>query len=338
MSDNTPASPSAAFRNSVIRSIRQTSSDYGNQEGVSTPLRAAQQNSSIPTGVADTSLPPKDHLESSQLMSNFINSSPGKVASQLFLKPLGRRRSSLFESLATKSGAEKSFLFSRQRSSQPSTLLEKDFQSPRNSQLAPRTGSSSTSNNKASLFGEVMKKFGSTTTNSIPGTPTRMSSLGTDSSENRTADLMSPSGKTLVNMVNRFTSPFRFHSPKPKRRLMPYSSQSNESSKSSFFTPSPGRKRRRLYLENEDSISSLHDDENWQEAPIENKQVEILDWSLKTHLRLECHPESLQAVVTSREWMEHLNYYSYPTRLPTRRNLLQPRRNGTARGHRGCRR
>lgn len=342
MSENqkpSPASPSAlSFRNSVLSSI-------GNASSQSSASRPSQQGKEV------GSIEPLGDIGGSQSTIRDVNasclpslppdsySSPSKAASQLFSKTLIRRRSSLFENLVSKSRtrAEKSSSFFQQRLSQNSTWL--DNGESQCTVLPPPVGEKKSSlfgpslgEKKSSLFGAVMQKFSSTasasfSTESIPTTPTRMKSTNSDSSSQdaKPSYWNSPSGNKLKNMVNRLTamnSPFRFQSPKAKRLRTSISSPASDS-KSPVFTPSPSkRKRRRLNSEIEDSMSSrssLHDDDNWQEATIHKHQAEILDWSLKKKLRLECHPlNSIHRVTSCQQWMKHLMYWQYPVRnIPT---------------------
>jgi hypothetical protein len=130
---------------------------------------------------------------------------------------------------------------------------------------------------KSSLFGAVMRKFGS----SIPSSP-----FGKGSNHNRDDNvddtsaaaaagggggisslLTSPSGKSIMNIVNRFNSPFKFQSPqgsksnnkkRHRRRLWgdldeeqqkdaEKSTIMNKKDDSAFSTPSPSSKKRRRF-------------------------------------------------------------------------------------------
>ena len=139
---------------------------------------------------------------------------------------------------------------------------------------------------KSSLFGAVMRKFGS----SIPSSP-----FGKGSNHNRDDNvddtsaggggggisslLTSPSGKSIMNIVNRFNSPFKFQSPGLKsnnkkrhsRRL--WGDDDEEQQKdteksllmdkedgSAFSTPSPSSKKRRRFehmADDEDEGSNI---------------------------------------------------------------------------------
>ncbi|KAG7371117.1 hypothetical protein IV203_019687 [Nitzschia inconspicua] len=133
----------------------------------------------------------------------------------------------------------------------------------------------------SSLFGAVMQKIGSSISSALPlqyQSPQRTkrprcnveNDTGFDST---TADgrpsssgaaggvvnsfwgAASPSGKTIMDIVNNFNSPFRFQSP-PKRKHRRLSSPPSESAKAEgvFKTPSPSkRRRRRLDSDNVDN-------------------------------------------------------------------------------------
>jgi hypothetical protein len=300
MSEKRPASPSALFRNSVLSSLQERTTSTHEMPRDD----PAENSSNLPAMKRSRSIRSDASSQPSQLRCRPMPESSGMAASQLFARPLVRGRSSLFGSLTAKSRSrvDKSASEFPQKLSQDPTLLDDDFQS---TTLPDESSNSFQQPNKkgSSLFGAVMLQFGSTVASKVPSTPTRVHSTNSDSA----AGLMSPSGNAIMNIVNKFVmnSPFRFQSPKARRRAL------STSSSSSVATPSP-RKRRRLDMDAMDSRSSLHDDENWLEAPIQNQQVEIRDWSLKTKLRLECHPPSCLPVVTAnRDWMETLRYWEY---------------------------
>ncbi len=260
------APPAEAFRNSVLTSITEEdnlSSPSSNRRG----KRA--RNELFPQQ------PPPPLRRSSSLGGSTISNQ------QSFAKPLLRRRSSLFDSLPGRSRTGSlqtvpetnppSFF---QRFSQNSTLLA-DADDNNDDDVSTSNLSvvgTPQRRPRGSLFGAVMEKLG-TNASPEPG-------------------FVSPSGKSILNIVNRITSPFRFHSPPAKRRLL--SSPKN--------TPK----------QPEDSQSSMHDDDNWREAPIHNGQAEIVDWTLKRKLQMECHPpEALANIWQTREWIEALGYWEY---------------------------
>lgn len=214
------------------------------------------------------------------------------------------------------------------------------------------------------LFGAVMKKLSSVTqptdeTMLPPSTPDRAGTSfrskftaatknsqktalldNTDRSPSKKApSFMSPSGKSIMNVVNQFVmnSPFRFQSPKAKRKLPIDEADGDSKTKR---TPSPARKRAKrddaystpsrkssagaalrkspLFGASsssnitQDSLSSLHNEENWKEAPILNGRVEILDWALRTSLRLECHPpKALSGILHAEDFQEALSIWEY---------------------------
>lgn len=220
-----------------------------------------------------------------------------------------------------------------QRLSENTTLLGEDLSTnlPNDNEddevsLSHFTGNASAkrpSQPRGSLFGAVMEKL-----KAPPGTPQQKKKTN----HNKPPGFMSPSGKSIMNIVNQFVmSPFRFSSPgKAKRRLLSSPSHSrdssaallstpqrkrarrDDSSPSSFLaTPSP-HKQKQQSAANEDSMSSLHDDDNWREAPLHSGQAEILDWTLSRKWQLECHPpETLLGILNTREWRETLGYWEY---------------------------
>jgi hypothetical protein len=247
--------------------------------------------------------------------SRVFKESPSNADSQFFSKPM-RRRSSLFETLPSRSRTRNEMSASslHQRTS-PSTILDDDFQST----LFLASGENPPSQGKrkrSSLFGAVMKRFGaavgSPVANPMPATPTRNSQLKMNSGDESGASLKSPTGKSIMNFVKTFVnSPFRFQSPKSKRKAM----DSTEASAIPCVTktPSPCRKRRRLDMGNDDSRSSLKENENWQEVPIDEKQMKIVDHSLRTKLSVECHTENyLLSLMAREDFRENLSYWQYP--------------------------
>lgn len=259
-------------------------------------------------------------------------------------KPM-RRRSSLFDSLPAKSRGASTLSFqavipetrqspplSMTRFSGNSTLLAEDLTSRNMPPVATAEDedddvsmSSSFSPQKkrprGSLFGAVMEKLGGSSSSKAqqmppPGTPQK------EESTSKLPGFLSPSGKSIMNIVNKFVmhSPFRFQSPPKKRRLLSREEEdaSNQSSYSFnkppqqsklVSTPSPNHKRAAM---NEDSMSSLHDDANWREAPLHNGQAEIMDWTIRQAWQLECHPpEKITAIVNSRLVRRALEYWHY---------------------------
>lgn len=261
------APPAEAFRNSVLTSITERdkllSSPCAKISG-KRPLSALFQDDDD-----DQPLAPPPPVRRSTSIGAPISSTQQSLG-----RPLLRRRSSLFDSLPGRSRAgslqavpETNPPSFTQRFSQDSTLLgddvsASDLPAVETPERRPRR----------SLFGAVMEKL-ATKASPEPG-------------------FRSPSGKSILDIVNRITSPFRFHSPPAKRRLI----------SSPVTTP----------RQPEDSQSSLHDDDNWREAPIRNGQAEIVDWTLKRRIQLECHPpESLTQIWQSKEWLDALSYWNY---------------------------
>jgi hypothetical protein len=199
------------------------------------------------------------------------------------------------------------------------------------------------------LFGAVMQKIGTSINNALPHqyqSPQRTKSTAAANlcEENSATASMggivksflggdgggpSPSGKTIMDIVNNFNSPFRFQSPQKKKRRRLLSSPPFSKSDNAFNTPSPTKKRR-LRLDSDvimdhsnlsassssnrflfhtnhqdDSRSSLEHSNlseasasNWREIPIvedndnatpTGSRMEILDWSLPSRLMLELH-------------------------------------------------
>jgi hypothetical protein len=241
--------------------------------------------------------------------------SPSNAESQFFSKPM-RRRSSLFETLPSRSRTRNEMSASSlHQGNSPSTILDDDFQST----LFLPSGENPPSQGKrksSSLFGAVMKRFGaavgSPVKNPMPTTPTRNSQLKMNSGDESGAGLTSPTGKSIMNFVKTFVnSPFRFQSPKSKRKDMDRTEASAIPCVTK--TPSPCRKRRRLDMSNEDSRSSLKENENWQEVPIDEKQMKIVDYSLRTKLSVECHTENhLRSLMAREDFQENLSYWQYP--------------------------
>ena len=134
-------------------------------------------------------------------------------------------------------------------------------QPPTRSQAEQRPGE------KSSLFGAVMRQFGSSISSALPpsspfGRRKTSSTAGTSPSNGNGSfrDLMSsPSGKTIMNIVNQFNSPFKFQSPssshkKRQRRRRLWKDEDDDDSKDSnksdneqetdkddFYTPASGR-------------------------------------------------------------------------------------------------
>jgi hypothetical protein len=263
-------------------------------------------------------------------------------ASQLFARPLIRRRSSLFGDLPTgtrsRMNMDKSVssfpqrLFSQEASQSTVLASENEESQQLPASKKPPAGSS--------LFGAVMRNFGSSSTGeggseaSITSTPTK-----TRRDENNDGEqsnmIFSPKGNTIMNMVNKFvmSSPFRFQSPqkKAKRTLLSNTNtNSNSNSNPAPHTPSPRKKRRRLDMDvaAADSRSSLHDGDHWHQATFDTTQAQqqltILDWSLKKQLKLECHPKDCLANITSSpQWDASLQYWQYPAAPMSSFLLLQ---------------
>ncbi len=201
-----------------------------------------------------------------------------------------------------------------------STLMAADsrFTDTRSQFPADSQSEPTTTAEKSSLFGAVMRQFGSSISSAIPpSSPFRRRATTNDDNSLQPntvgfRNLMaSPSGKTIMNIVNQFNSPFKFQSPssshkKRQRRRRLWNDDDNDDSAVS-------KKRQRLdqeddeskqssnvlFPETNDSRSSLGGglvDEHWREAPIverneeqPNVQMEVLDWSLVTKVRIEAH-------------------------------------------------
>ena len=239
-------------------------------------------------------------------------------------------------------------------------------QPPTRSQAEQRPGE------KSSLFGAVMRQFGSSISSALPpsspfGRRKTSGTAGTSPSNGNGGngsfrDLMSsPSGKTIMNIVNQFNSPFKFQSPssshkKRQRRRRLWKDEDDDDSKDShkseneqetdkddFYTP---KKRRRLDEDDENSKQSSnilfpdHDandsrsslggglvDEHWREAPIvdmgDEIQMEILDWSLITKVRIEAHGGNSEPISDSwildllRDNEEKFAFWMYQSRIVT---------------------
>lgn len=237
----------------------------------------------------------------------------------------------------------------------------------------------------SSLFGAVMRQFGSSLATALPGGSPfrgrgrRGSNGGSDGGG--TADvepgataaaatavsrLASPSGRTIMSFVNRFNSPFKFQSPRAKRRLLvpspPRGTAGEDEATAahayspSCTTPPPSKRRRRLDLSEErgscrssggngrgpsartyddndggsrSSLGGEYDDGHWMEAPIvDDARLEILDWSLRTQVRVEVHvpapPPAGRAddddvvwnLTTGTEWRDALVYWEFRPTTP----------------------
>lgn len=209
-----------------------------------------------------------------------------------------------------------------------STWLQEDRQSTLGSQSQAKERSGEQQERRSSLFGAVMQKFGSGMKSSFPMQPSSPSKTTATANGAFQSLIASPSGKTIMNIVNQFHSPFKFQSPtsshklrQKRRRLWSSSGGSDDDNNvnikgdgDAFHTP---KKRRWMELGNveeddskpsssnlfsdvADSRSSLSgagriDDESWREAPIVDtpegatSRMEILDWSLPTKIRIEVH-------------------------------------------------
>lgn len=207
-----------------------------------------------------------------------------------------------------------------------STLIgggQSKFYIPGDSKSQPRTENSKLQEQKqegkSSLFGAVMRQFSSSISSSPFRNGRKRSSSSMDSSPQKNSGsavasvsgggfrglMASPSGKSIMNIVNQFNSPFKFQSPssshkKRQRRRRPWgddddddynddstnTGNGNDGEVDSFATP---KKRRRMPMDEEDenskpssnilfpehetndSRSSLGGglvDEHWREAPI----------------------------------------------------------------------
>jgi hypothetical protein len=246
---------------------------------------------------------------------------------------------SLQEDQATTSlQKSKSWTGSSLRKSPESPLSARDSRPPQQQHHdKPRT--------ESSLFGAVMRKFGSSFSNALPtGSPFKAIREPNHSSTSvlglagavavdvepraSTSLLTSPSGKTIMSFINQFNSPFKFQSPKVKRRLLNSPTAAQNASSPDSAPPS---KRRRLEMpegeSRSDSRSSLHDydDANWKEVRIlDNKRLEIVDWSLRTQARIEFQLNApatgnengpaydfLWNIRTNKEWKEALTYWEF---------------------------
>lgn len=343
--DYPPAPPAEAFRNSVLGSLVSPPKSPSRRKrprnvisNLSHSVEETQQ-----TSLAD---PPTMMRRSTSLLSTRDGAAPppsgiashSQQASSLFgNKPfMARRRSTLFDSLPRRTSSsllaasavpetnpQPSFL---QRFSQNSTLLGEDIST--NFLDGAEEASSPTSTpirkvaaapSRSSLFGAVMEKLAK---------PAVVETGQNSSPEKR--EFKSPSGKSIMNFMNKITSPFRFQSPRRTKRKLSLSSPSSLSSPYKMPASSrstPQRKRSRIadasnistptmvnqYPEpSNHSMSSLHDDENWKEAPMLHGQAEILDWALPSKLQVECHPPSALAhLLQSREWQDALRFWQY---------------------------
>jgi hypothetical protein len=256
-----------------------------------------------------------------------------------------------------------------------SSFIAKDPQSCQQ-QRQSRSQQQQQNQSKSSLFGTVMRKLGTGLTdvllpNGSPFTKHKrnrtqsvddddegvndgvdggFSNVDVEATTNVSANLLtSPSGKTLLDFVNKFNSPFKFQSPqKAKRRLLDSPTHNNNARTSTTqtqqYTTSP--KRRRLNMVEghlspgrSHSRSSLRDDDdddvNWKEVPIvDNKRLEILDWTVRTQVRIEFHSLSpstcdiqshtpdnnrnnnnmLWNLMVNKEWKDALIYWEYQSK------------------------
>ena len=274
-----------------------------------TPNNDASPSNSLQVSGESHSTPSRQSkrpLDFTNSRNSLFQESPDNTASQLFSKPSSsRRRSSLFESLPSRPRTR--------GDTSSSTLLENDFHP---STLTTQSEQNSRASNHPSLFGAVMRRFGTamgtTTSSQAIATPTRKTLNNFDLADENTQSLMSPSGKSIMTFVNRFVmnSPFRFQSPKTKRKN--HEKKNDHANQSPMKTPSPRKKRRLSDIENEDSRSSLDDNKNWQEVPIHEKKMVIVDWTLKSKVKLECSPgNNLQIAMGCHELFESLTYWQY---------------------------
>lgn len=171
--------------------------------------------------------------------------------------------------LASQIGDEQSKLFS---DSALSAAAAEDGKQRRQARNDLRSQSTESGQRSSSLFGAVMQKIGSTIgitshqyesprkkqrlrpTSSI-GAPAAALDININESSNGAFSAGaaavggvvnglfsgSPSGKTIMDIVNRFNSPFRFQSPnkKPRRRRLLSSPSTSNHEKKDFTTPSP---------------------------------------------------------------------------------------------------
>jgi hypothetical protein len=341
---------SSRFHKSVLSSLqkkqpKKRSSPIITQEGDFDSTMAETNNGFIVqqaqpmTTTASAGVKRTRSLQSSNASASSDKGTIAAAASQLFARPLSRRRSSLFGDLpagtGTRSRMDKdksvsSFpqrLFS-QEASQSTLLASENEESQLPASKKPPAGSS--------LFGAVMRNFGSASSGggseSITSTPTKARRNENDGEQSNL--IFSPKGNTIMNMVNKFVmaSPFRFQSPNAKRALLSNTDTNTNTnnynnSNPAPHTPSPRKKRRRLDMNvaAADSRSSLHDDDHWHEASLDTQQLTILDWSLKKQLKLECHPKHCLANITSSpQWDASLQYWQYPAApMPSFLLLLQ---------------
>jgi hypothetical protein len=252
--------------------------------------------------------------------------------------------------MASQIGEEKTLFGTSSNSGQEE---EKRFREPKSSLFGAvmRKVSSSISHAlPGSPFGKTAQSTESLTTNAVGSSTTGKHSGGgggggtakeTSSSlfgGGVTGILSSPSGKTIRNLVNRFNSPFKFQSPTRSHKR-----QRRTSSPSAVNTP-PSAKRQRRGLDvtpttanrnsnllfPEESMSSRSslmmededEDGNWTEAPIvgNHQMMEILDWSLPHHLRMELHNSSptcldssldVRSLSSSDAWKDALTYWEF---------------------------
>ena len=289
--------------------------------------------------------------------------------------------------------AETTFASATNFSCSQSTWLQEDHQSSfigedNKSQTMTKDSEIQEQNQtgKSSLFGAVMRQFGSSISSNLPSHPlspyrnrqqnntlessSQKSDSGTTSAHGGGGlrDLMaSPSGKTIMNIVNQFNSPFKFQSPssshkKRQRRLRLWGDGGNDGEADTFSTP---KKLRRMQMDEEDEISQPSSnalfpdndnadsrsslggglvDEHWQEAPIidsegkDRARMEVLDWSLATKVRIEVHggnPQQLAQPImdtwirdTMRENEEFLSYWMYESPIVHDHSICTPQSNG----------
>ncbi len=196
-----------------------------------------------------------------------------------------------------------------------STLLGGDSRFPDRSQF--QTNNPPEPAEKASLFGAVMRQFGSNISSSPQKKHGGFRNL-----------MASPSGKTIMNIVNQFNSPFKFQSPssghkKRQRRRRLWSDEPEESPKRQKLNEEDETSKQgsnNLFPEtNNDSRSSLGGglvDEQWREAPIVEDtngvaRMEVFDWSIVTKVKIEAHGGGSSSWIMDamRDHQEELTYW-----------------------------
>jgi len=144
---------------------------------------------------------------------------------------------------------------------------------------------------KGSLFGRVMQRTG-TLDSFTPVKKRPRVDEPTTPAQRLNRQLASPGGFTMRQMLNNVTSPFTGKE-LPTEEKEPKQTSENE------------------------SFNELESSNEWKEAQIS----EILDWSIKQNLRMECHPPTCLPDSASDfldEWHEALQYWQYPTK-PSRK-------------------